>query len=281
MACARTVFVYARRNTPGRNVVRIFLLCCCSRVTAHCFEHCGVLIYQPALFSLGVFLFSTGTAVSSGNQYHWTSTAWSKCSKNCGTDGIRERTVRCENYETQQRALDSMCVGTVESFENCHRFECESIVGVGGIILLMPHSYINTTAAHVASFEDTVESELASATNVPTTRFRVVLSHDGGYWTLDEGGEGGSGSAGSGWLELTYVRFIVLPPTTNSADTVETIITSLNEQSKVRHWCMVRQWMRWLLTWLFLPPLDVFRTRNPNFAPTGVLFEEWCRRMVL
>ena len=182
-----------------------------------------------------------------------------------------------------------MCVGTVESFENCHRFECESIVGVGGIILLMPHSYINTTAAHVASFEDTVESELASATNVPTTRFRVVLSHDGGYWTLDggdeggEGGSGGSGSAGSGWLELTYVRFIVLPPTTNSADTVETIITSLNEQSKVRHWCMVRQWMRWLLTWLFLPPIPLmfFRTRNPNFAPTGVLFEEWCRRMVL
>ena len=148
-----------------------------------------------------------------------------------------------------------MCVGTVESFENCHRFECESIVGVGGIILLMPHSYINTTAAHVASFEDTVESELASATNVPTTRFRVVLSHDGGYWTLDGGG-GGSGD-GSGWLELTYVRFIVLPPTTNSADTVETIITSLNEQSKVRHWCMVRQWMRWLLTWLFLPPIPL------------------------
>ena len=66
-----------------------------------------------------------------------------------------------------------------------------------------------------------------------------------------------AGSGGSGWLELTYVRFIVLPPTTNSADTVETIITSLNEQSKVRHWCMVRQWMRWLLTWLFLPPIPL------------------------
>ena len=51
MACARTVFVYARRNTPGRNVVRIFLLCCCSRVSAHCFEHCGY-SYTTLLFSL-------------------------------------------------------------------------------------------------------------------------------------------------------------------------------------------------------------------------------------
>jgi hypothetical protein len=152
------------------------------------------------------------TTVAPANQYKWETTKWSSCSKNCGNDGTRERSSKCVKVLTNERVSNSFCSATVETFETCHRFDCDSVVGVGAITIIMPHSYVNTTSLHIATFEETVESELSSATNIPTSRFFVVnsTSYDG---------------------DLTSVRFLVLPPLASGGRTVEEIINDLNAQT--------------------------------------------------
>ena len=142
--------------------------------------------------------------------------------------GERERKVQCVGGTNNARAADSICTTAFgpapDSFEPCHRFTCGSVVSVGGIILNMEHKYVNTSSLHVSTFENAVEIELSTASNVPASRFHVVTSSSGGTNNI-----------------YTLIKFVVLPPTKMNGDDKEseTIssdlkIQSLNSESKLR-----------------------------------------------
>ena len=154
------------------------------------------------------------------NVHQWSATKWTTCTEGCGTGGTKERVVTCVDVSTGARTSDAICVTSFGpaplSFEQCHRFPCSSIVGVGGIQIAMQHQYVNVTALHLSTFEDAVGRELADAVAVPHSRIDVVSSQHG--------------SDGNG-VDLILIRFLVLPPVGDDEIDINEIIQRFEDQT--------------------------------------------------